>query len=90
MNIYMQNVIKNIKNTTNNVHEELYMISPHTHIQRTPVRRPYGKASKTLISGLACVRVGVGVRCVDGVKCGFRVQVGPRPRVRVRDGTGCG
>ena len=78
------------KNISYNVPEELCMISHHTHIQRTPVRRPNGKASKTLISGLACVRVGVGVRCVDGVKSGFRVQVGPRPRVRVRDGTGCG
>ena len=65
------------------------MISHHTHIQRTPVRRPYGKASKTLISGLACVRVGVGVRGEDSCG-GVRVQVEPKLRVRVRDGTGCG
>ena len=64
------------------------MLSPHTLMQRTPVRRPNGKARKRSISGLACVRVGV--RGGDSVKCGVRVQVEPKLRVRVKDGTGCG
>ena len=34
--------------------------------------------------------LGLGVRGGDSVKCGVRVQVGPRLRVKVRDGTGCG
>ena len=63
------------------------MISPHTHMHRTPVRRPNGKASKRLISGVACVRVGV--RGADNVTCRVRVQVGPRLKVGVMDGTGC-
>ena len=85
MNICMQNVIKNIKKIPQTTFMRSCMISLHTHIQRTPVRRPKRKDFKRLTSG-DCVRVGV--RCGDGIKCGFRVQVGPRPmvRVRVRDG----
>ena len=66
------------------------IISQHTHMHHTPVRRPNGKACKTLISGVACVGVGGRVRGGDNVKCGVRVQVGPTLRVSVRDGTGCG
>ena len=64
------------------------MVSPHTHIHRTPVRRPHGRACKRLTSGEACVRVGV--RGGDSVKSGVRVQVGSRLMVKIRDGTGCG
>ena len=57
-------------------------------MHRTPVRRPNGKDFKRLISGVACVGVGVRVRGGDSVKCGVRVQVGPRLKVRVGDGAG--